>query len=75
MRVKLLPPAKKTGFVKTHAGSPANGGGTWLHSKLAVVFARWLDVHFAVWCDQQIDALLRGMHPPPPITSTSCPPS
>ena len=35
-------------------------GGTWLHPKLAVVFARWLSVDFAVWCDEQIDALLRG---------------
>lgn len=35
-------------------------GGTWLHPKLAVVFARWLSVEFAVWCDEQIDALLRG---------------
>ncbi|MFO3675804.1 KilA-N domain-containing protein [Pseudomonas protegens] len=34
--------------------------GTWLHPKLAVVFARWLDVKFAVWCDLHIDALLRG---------------
>ncbi|WP_084261756.1 KilA-N domain-containing protein [Zymobacter palmae] len=37
-----------------------NGGGTWLHPKLAVVFARWLDVDFAVWCDLQVDALIRG---------------
>lgn len=35
-------------------------GGTWLHPRLAVSFARWLDVDFAVWCDTQIDALLRG---------------
>lgn len=35
-------------------------GGTWLHPKLAVSFARWLDVDFAVWCDLHIDALLRG---------------
>lgn len=35
-------------------------GGTWLHPKLAVAFARWLSVDFAVWCDEQIDALLRG---------------
>lgn len=35
-------------------------GGTWLHPKLAVFFARWLDVDFAVWCDLHIDALLRG---------------
>jgi hypothetical protein len=26
-------------------------GGTWAHPKLAVFFARWLDVRFAVWCD------------------------
>lgn len=35
-------------------------GGTWLHPKLAVAFARWLSVDFAVWCDEQVDALLRG---------------
>ena len=35
-------------------------GGTWLHPKLAVVFARWLSADFAVWCDMRIDALLHG---------------
>lgn len=35
-------------------------GGTWLHPKLAVVFARWLNVDFAVWCDMRVDALLHG---------------
>lgn len=34
--------------------------GTWAHPKLAVFFARWLDVEFAVWCDMVIDELLRG---------------
>lgn len=34
--------------------------GTWLHPKVAVAFARWLDVKFSVWCDLHIDALLRG---------------
>jgi hypothetical protein len=34
--------------------------GTWLHPKLAVPFARWLDDDFAVWCDLHIDALLHG---------------
>lgn len=37
--------------------------GTWLHTDLAVPFARWLDVRFAIWCDQQIKALLKGSHP------------
>lgn len=35
-------------------------GGTWAHPKLAVFFARWLDVRFSVWCDSVIDELLRG---------------
>lgn len=34
--------------------------GTWGHPKLAVFFARWLDVKFAVWCDMVIDDLLHG---------------
>ena len=34
--------------------------GTWLHPKLAVKFARWLSVDFEIWCDEQVDALVRG---------------
>lgn len=45
----------KSHFIKTKRG---NNGGTWLHPKLAVVFARWCDIDFAVWCDEQIEALL-----------------
>lgn len=40
-----------------------NGGnqsGTWLHPKLAIHFARWLDPRFAVWCDEQIEHILSG---------------
>ena len=40
-----------------------NGGtnnGTWLHPKLAIDFARWLDPRFAVWCDEQIEQILSG---------------
>ncbi len=48
-------------LVQTKRG---RNGGTWLHPKLAVVFARWLSVDFAVWCDEQIDALLRGESKP-----------
>lgn len=32
--------------------------GTWLHPKLAVPFARWCNVDFAVWCDEQIYDIL-----------------
>lgn len=51
---------RKSGYVKTSRARADRGGGTWLHPKLAVAFARWLDAKFAVWCDMQIDALLRG---------------
>ena len=44
-------------FVKTKRGA---GGGTWLHPELAVHFARWLDVRFAVWCDRQIRDIITG---------------
>ena len=37
-----------------------NNRGTWLHPKLAVHFARWLDPKFAVWCDEQIEQILSG---------------
>lgn len=43
-------------WVKTRRG---NNGGSWLHPKLAVRYAQWLDARFAVWCDMQIDAILR----------------
>lgn len=44
-------------FIKTYRG---RNGGTWLHPKLAVAFARWISADFAVWCDLKIDALVRG---------------
>jgi hypothetical protein len=50
----------KKRYLRTKRGK---SGGTWLHPRLAVMFARWLDVDFAVWCDEQIDALIRGKHP------------
>lgn len=47
----------KIPYLKTSRG---RGGGTWLHPKLAVRFARWLDVDFEIWCDEQIDSIVRG---------------
>ncbi len=61
-KARLLKLAKATGYVITKGGSPESGGGTWFHPKLAVPFARWLDTQFAVWCDFQIEGLLRGTH-------------
>lgn len=38
-------------FPQLKESRPGRYGGTWAHPKLAVFFARWLDVRFAVWCD------------------------
>lgn len=57
-KAKILRLCKQTGLVKAKAGAPETGGGTWLHPKLAVVFARWLSVDFAIWCDMQIDSII-----------------
>ena len=46
-------------LVITRRGNTSNSG-TWLHPKLAVKFARWLSVDFEIWCDEQIDSLVRG---------------
>lgn len=59
-RVKILEFFKLVGLVKIKAGSPENGGGTWLHPKLGPVFARWLSARFAVWCDEQIERILHN---------------
>lgn len=47
-------------YFKTRRGQ---NGGTWLHPKLGVTFARWLDVNFGVWCDDQIYQILTCNHP------------
>jgi hypothetical protein len=48
-------------YLKTRRG---NQGGTWLHPDLAVVFARWLDIRFAIWCDREIRKIIAGQHIP-----------
>lgn len=50
----------KSHFVHAKRGGAHGGGGTWLHPKLAVRFAQWIDVKFAIWCDEQIDAIVRN---------------
>ncbi|WP_158784620.1 KilA-N domain-containing protein [Pantoea sp. BAV 3049] len=54
----------KIPYVKTSRARKDRGGGTWLHPKLAVRFARWLSVDFEIWCDEQIDAIIRGTASP-----------
>lgn len=52
---------KENHFVKTKRGTKSPG--TWFHPALSIPFARWCDVRFAIWCDDQINKILRGTHP------------
>lgn len=51
---------RKSDIKLVHTSKVRGQAGTWLHPKLAVAFARWLSDDFAVWCDLQIDRILRG---------------
>ncbi|RJX81291.1 KilA-N domain-containing protein [Pseudomonas sp. LS-2] len=46
---------RNSGYLVARRG---NGGGTWLHPKLAINFARWLSARFSVWCDVRIEEIL-----------------
>ena len=52
-------------LVRIRQGGNPREQGTWLHPKLAVDFARWLNPDFAVWCDSVIEGILRGDIPAP----------
>jgi hypothetical protein len=43
-------------------GSPENGGGTWMHPKLAVHFAYWLDIDFGIWVGEEIEEIIKRMN-------------
>ncbi len=49
---------EKVGFSRIYESHQGRNGGTWGHPKLAVFFARWLDVKFAVFCDMVIHDIL-----------------
>lgn len=34
-------------------------GSTWIHEKLVLNFARYCNVEFEIWCDEQIETLIR----------------
>ena len=60
VKTKIL--TKENQIVSVKRGGDEQG--TWLHPKLAIHFARWLDPKFAVWCDMQIEQLLSGSQQP-----------
>lgn len=53
----------KSHFAKNQIVVSKKGGdgkqGTWIHEKLILNLARWLDVDFELWCDEKIADLLR----------------
>ncbi|MFM8330883.1 MAG: KilA-N domain-containing protein [Candidatus Methylumidiphilus sp.] len=55
--------SEKSSLLTVKRGGRGKSDATWMHPKLAVPFARWLDTRFAIWCDLQIDSLIRGSHP------------
>ena len=56
VKTKIL--TKENQIVSVKRGGDEQG--TWLHPKLAIHFARWLDPKFAVWCDEQIEQIISG---------------
>lgn len=48
-----------TKLILVNQGGKAKEQGTWIHEKLVLNFARYLNVEFELWCDEQIATLLR----------------
>lgn len=46
-------------LIIVNQGGKATEQGTWIHEKLILNFARYLNVEFELWCDEQIAILLR----------------
>ena len=52
-------PVDVNSLVITAEGGFSNSNGTWLHPKMVIDFARWLNPEFALWCDEQIENILK----------------
>lgn len=50
-------------LVRVIQGGLATEQGTWLHPKLSIHFARWLNADFGVWCDMEIEKMLKKETP------------
>lgn len=47
-------------LIETRRGNSSDfSQGTWIHEKLIIKLAEWLDVEFEIWCDEKIAELLR----------------
>ena len=56
---KLLGKNYPTKLILVNQGGKAKEQGTWIHEKLVLNFARYLNVEFELWCDEQIATLIR----------------
>lgn len=59
LSVEGNPVTEETLIFIVQSGIPQNQG-TWLHPKLVIDFARWLNPEFALWCDEQIENILKA---------------
>ena len=57
---EVVAAANSVEFTELKRSKEGNGGGTFLHPELAVVFARWISPAFAYWCDKQVSALIQA---------------
>lgn len=58
--IALLCEAQKVGLSHLLRTTKGRNGATWIHRKLAIRFAQWLDTRFAIWCDERIEEMLSG---------------
>ena len=49
----------KSRELKSIISERGRNGGTWIHEKLVLSLARYVSVHFELWCDEQIAKLLK----------------
>lgn len=56
---KSLEKFSPTELIIVNQAGKAKEQGTWIHEKLVLNFARYLNVEFELWCDEQIATLLR----------------
>lgn len=59
LQEKALRENYDTKLILVKQGGKSNEQGTWIHEKLILSFARYLNVDFEIWADEQIATLLR----------------
>ena len=60
--VALQAKSENRTLVETRHGG-ANPG-TWVHEKLILKLAQWLDVEFEIWCDERISEIIKAANEP-----------